>query len=143
MALVTPNDGEILMLKYILNMIAQDGGTAPAGGHRLLRLFTNNLSPSETTALGDITEASGSTGYLPVTLTGSGWTISLLSGDAATGLYSEVAFPFTTRVTLYGYYVTTIEGTPKLLWLERFTNGPYTLVDTGGEVAVTPTFSLD
>lgn len=130
------------MLKYILNMVGQDGAAAPSGGERLLRLFTNNLSPGESTALGDITEASGGVGYTPITLNGAAWTISLLS-DVATGLYSEQSFGFTTRVTIYGYYVTTIEGTPKLLWMEQFTNGPYQLPDIGGEIGVTPRLNLN
>jgi len=63
--------------------------------------------------------------------------------DVCTGLYSEQAFDFTTRTTVYGYYVTTIEGTPKLLWMERFTDGPYLLPVDGGEIGVTPKIELN
>jgi hypothetical protein len=143
MAIVVPDVAEITMLKYILNVIAQDGGTAPTGGQRLFRLFSNNLFPDEDTTLGDITEVSGSTGYTPVTLNGAGWTISVTS-NVCTATYSEQPFLFTTKATIYGYYVTTTEGTPKLLWLERLTSGvPYVLPDDGGEVAFTPEISLD
>ena len=34
MSLVVPNTADILMLEYILNIVAQDGGAAPAGGGR-------------------------------------------------------------------------------------------------------------
>ena len=41
MSLVVPNISDVLMLQYIVNMIAQDGGAAPSGGERLLKLFVN------------------------------------------------------------------------------------------------------
>jgi hypothetical protein len=141
MSLVVTNSADILILKYMLNAIGQDGNAAPAGGERLIRLFTNNLTPIKTTVIGDITEASAS-GYSPITLSGSQWTIASSSGiNSAT--YSEQTFSFSTGVTVYGYYVTTTEATPKLLWVERFSTAPYTLPAGGGEIAITPRFTLD
>lgn len=142
MALVVPNTADVLMLQYIVNMIGQDGGSAPSGGHRLLRLFTNNLTPGKTTALANITEASGATGYAPYTLVGSSWTTTS-SGGVNAAVYSEHVFSFTTGVTVYGYYVTTIEGTPRLLWVERFSTAPYTLPAGGGEIAISPRITLN
>jgi hypothetical protein len=141
MSLVVTNDADVLMLKYILNVIGQDGNTAPSGGERLIRLFTNNLTPIKTTVLGDITEASVD-GYSAITLSGGQWTISSVSGiNSAT--YSEQTFSFNTGVTVYGYYVTTMELSPNLLWVERFSTAPYTIPAGGGQIAITPNLTLD
>lgn len=148
MSLVVPNNGsgaaagDVLMLQYIVNMIGQDGGAAPSGGERLLRLFTNNLTPGKNSVIADITEATAPTGYAPITLVGSSWTTTS-SGGVNSAVYSRQIFPFTTGVTVYGYYVTTIEGTPRLLWVERFSTAPYTLPPDGGEIAVSPRFTLN
>lgn len=122
--------------------MAQDGSAGPSGGHRLLRLFTNNLTPGESTTLSTVTEAVGATGYAPVTLAGSSWTTVQTNGTT-TAVYSEQTFTFTTAVTIYGYYITSIEGTPKFLWIERFSGAPFTLPSGGGEIAISPRLSLD
>ena len=142
MSLVVPNVGDVLMLQYIVNAIGQDGNAAPSGGQRLLRLFTNNLTPGKNNVIGDITEATSPTGYAPITLTGGNWTVAS-SGGVNSAVYSQQTFPFTTGVTIYGYYVTTTEVTPKLLWAERFSVAPYTLPSDGGEIAVNPYFALN
>lgn len=142
MALVVPNTADVLMLQYVINKIAQDGGAAPSGGDRALKLFTNNLSPGKTTVLADITEASGATGYSAYTLAGSSWTTSSVAGVNAAE-YSEQVFSFTTAVTVYGYYVTTIEAIPQLLWVERFSTAPYTLPSGGGDIAITPRITFN
>jgi hypothetical protein len=142
MSLLVPDIGEILMLQYLVNMISTDGTAAPASGQRLLRLFTNNLTPAESTTLSTVTEALGATGYLPVTLVGSSWTTTQTAGTT-TAVYSEQTFTFTTAVTVYGYYVTTIYGSPALLWLERFSGAPFILPAGGGQIAISPRISLD
>lgn len=142
MALVVPNTANILMLQYIMNMVGQDGGSAPSGGQRVLRLFTNNLTPGKATVMANITEATNPTGYTALTLTGSNWTTTS-SGGVNSAAYSEQTFTFTTGVTVYGYYVTTSEVTPKLLWIERFSTSPYTLPGGGGEIAILPRFTLN
>lgn len=142
MSLLVPDIGEILMLQYLVNMISTDGTAAPASGQRLLRLFTNNLTPAESTTLATVTEALGASGYLPVTLVGSSWTTTQTAGTT-TAVYSEQTFTFTTAVTVYGYYVTTIYGSPALLWLERFSGAPFILPAGGGQIAISPRISLD
>lgn len=142
MSLLVPDIGEILMLQYLVNMLSTDGSAGPAGGERLLRLFTNNLTPSESTTLGTVTEAVGSTGYAPVTLAGASWTTTQVAGTT-TAVYSEQTFSFTTAVTVYGYYVTTIGMSPALLWLERFSGAPFILPSGGGQIAISPRISLD
>lgn len=141
MALVVPNTAEVLMLKMILNVIGQDGGAPDAAGNRILRLFTSDTTPTSATVIGELTEPSGGTGYTPITLTGTSWSTTITSGYGL-AFYSQRTFSFTTAVTVYGYYVTTAELTPSLLWVERFTNATYTLPDGGGEIGVTPRFTL-
>lgn len=142
MSLVVPNTADVLMLQYIVNMVGQDGNAAPSGGNRLLRLFSNNLTPGKTTVLADVTEATAPTGYVPITLTGTSWTTSSANGINSVS-YAEQAFTFTTGVTIFGYYVTTNEVTPKLLWIERFSTAPYTLPSGGGEIAVSATLNAN
>lgn len=129
------------MLQYIVNMVGQDGGTAPSGGHRLLRLFTNNVTPGKSSVLSDFTETTTS-GYAPYTMSGSSWTTTS-SGGVNSAVYSEHTFSFTTGATIYGYYVTTIEAIPKLLWVERFSTAPYTLPSGGGEIAISPSITFN
>lgn len=140
MSLVVPNLSDVLMLQYIVNMIAQDGGAAPVGGERLLHLFTNNQTPGKTTVIGDFTEATGVPGYNAITLVGSNWTTTT-SGGANSAVYSQETFSFTTGVSVYGYYVTDLSG--NLLWAERFSTAPYVLPPAGGQISISPTISLN
>lgn len=139
MSLVVPNTGNVLMLKYILNVIGQGAALPPADGNRVLRLFNNNLNPTKNTVIGNVTQASEA-GYSAITLLGSSWSVASLSGINSAS-YSEQSFTFTTEATIFGYYVTTIDGS--LLWLERFSTAPYILPAGGGEIAITPRVNLD
>jgi hypothetical protein len=131
MSLVTPTTGEVLMLQYILNVTPAD--------NRILHLYQNNVTPVQSTVLGDLVEAN-QPGYNPITLMGSNWTITTTAG-ISTASYPEQVFIFTSAATIFGYFITTTNN--QLLWVERFSNGPYTLPTNGGELAVTPNFSLD
>lgn len=142
MPLVVPDSGDVLMLKYIVNQLKQDGNAGEAGGERKLHLFTNNYTPSKSTGLGDLTESTEA-GYTAVTLSGASWTVATSTAGTNSAVYSEQVFTFTTAVTVYGYYITTIEGSPNLLWVERFSNAPFSLPAGGGEIGITPRFTLD
>lgn len=131
MPLVTPDVGEILMLQYIVNMVSPD--------NRILRLFKNDVTPSDSTVIGGLTQADQA-GYVPITLTGSNWTTTQSVG-VTTAVYSEQTFTFTTAATIYGYYVANTSG--DLLWVERFSGAPFQLPDGGGQIAVTPKITLD
>lgn len=141
MTLVVPDVSDVEMLKIIMNKISQDGGAAPSGGERLLKLYKNNLTPGKSTVLGDITEVTEA-GYAAITLSGTGWTIGTDAG-VSSAIYAEQTFTFTTGVSVYGYYVTSTEGSPKLLWVERFPTTPYTLPIGGGEILIVPKFTLN
>ena len=140
MALVVPNTGDVLLLKYIVNQLSQDGGAGPVGGERVLRLFSNNLVPAKSTVLSDITETT-LTGYTAVTLAGANWTVYTSTAGTNSAVYSEQTFSFSTSVTIYGYYVTDLSS--NLLWVERFSTAPFTLPAGGGEIAITPRITLD
>jgi hypothetical protein len=132
MALVIPDISEVVLLNNMLN-IATPTNT-------VLHLYSNNLTPSSTTVIGDVTEvASG--GYASVTLTSSSWTVATSVGGITTATYSEQTFNITTSSTVYGYYITNVAG--DLLWLERFTAAPFQLPGSGGQILVTSTISLN
>ena len=139
MSLVVPNIADLQMLKYVVNYIATDGDTAPGGGNRLLRLYTNNLTPGKSTVIGDITEATEA-GYAAIVLAGPSLTIATSLG-VNTASYALQTFTFTEAVTAYGYYVTTQDD--DLLWVEKFSDGPYTLPSEGGQMAVTPKLNFN
>jgi hypothetical protein len=131
MSIVVPNASEILLLEYILSL------TSP--GNKILHLYKNDLTPVEATVIGNITEST-ETGYVPITLTGASWSVTQLSG-ITTGVYSKQTFAFATAATVYGYYVTTTSN--QLLWVERFSNGPFPIDSSGGNIKVTPQVELE
>jgi len=107
-------------------------------GDKVLRLYTSNVTPAETTTVGpgvgQLTQATQA-GYTPYTLTTANWTTSQDGSGTTTGLYSAVTFTFSTNADVYGYYVTdtTLTG---LLWCERFSGSPFSLPTGGGTLAV-------
>jgi hypothetical protein len=132
MSLVVPDiHGEILMLQYITGLVD--------AGNPVMHLYSNDLTPSDSTVIGDITEVSTLTGYRAVTLVSSNWTTTQASG-ITTAVYSEKTFTFTTGATAYGYYVTTTAN--QLLWLERFSGAPFSLPSGGGSISVEPKLTL-
>lgn len=132
MALVCPDQkGEFLLLQYIVGMVA--------AGHPVLHLYANNVTPTDSSVLGDLTEVATSTGYAAITLTSSQWTTTQSSG-VTTAIFSERTFTFGTVATTYGYYVTDTSG--NLLWLERFSGAPFQIPDGGGTVSITTKLTL-
>lgn len=132
MALVIPNVSEVKLLNNLLNI------SAPT--NTILHLYSNNLTPSSTTVIGDVTEvASG--GYAAITLTSTSWTVATSGGGVSTASYPEQTFNITTSATIYGYYITNLAG--DLLWLERFTAAPFQLPGSGGQILITSQLSLN
>jgi len=132
MPLVVPDVAEIILLKYIVNQLKPQD--------LVLHLYTNNYVPTETTTLAYLTEADPATGYQAQNLVGASWNVTQTAG-VTTAMYPDVTFSFTTATTIVGYYVTTISNS--LLWVEIFSNGPFSLPAGGGQLAVTPTLTLD
>ncbi len=115
MALVCPdNKGEILLLQYIVGMVNAD--------NPVLHLYANDVTPSDSSVIGDLTEVAGATGYAAITLLSANWTTTQ-AGGITTAVFSEQTFTFTTDATSFGYFVT--DETAQLLWLERFSGAPF------------------
>ena len=132
MALVCPDQkGEILLLQYIVGKTLAD--------NPVLHLYSNNLTPSDSTQIGNLTEVNTTTGYTAITLVSSMWTTTQ-SGGVTTAVYSEQTFVFTTDATSYGYYVT--DESNNLLWLERFSGAPFEIPDGGGTISITTKLTL-
>jgi hypothetical protein len=133
MTLRVPNVGEVKMLEHLLNK------TAPE--NLILKLFKSNTTPADTDTAASYTEADF-TGYTNKTMTGTSWTVT--SGDPTTGAYAQQTFASTAgsqSQSVYGYYVTQVTS-GVLIWAERFTDGPYTIVNNGDEIRITPQITL-
>ena len=131
MALVCPDQkGEILLLQYIVGMTLAD--------NPVLHLYSNNLTPSDSTTIAQLTEVSSS-GYAAITLLSAQWTTTQ-AGGVTTAVYSEQTFAFTTVAESYGYYVTDESNNP--LWLERFVGAPFQIPDGGGTISITAKLTL-
>lgn len=130
MALVFPDQGENIALEAIVNK------TAPQT--LILRLFKSNTTPGEADTEATYTEADF-TGYSAISLTGASWG----AASGGTIAYAEQSFPSSAgsqNQPVYGYYLTqTTSG--KLVYAERFTDAPYTIVNNGDVIKVTPTIS--
>lgn len=132
MSLLVPNQGEDLALKALLNHTA--------GQNLVLRLFTNNKTPAETDTEADYTEASGN-GYAALTLTGSSWVFT--PGAPSSAAYAQQTFTFSGALgNVYGYYMTQVTS-GKLVYAERFSNGPYNIQNAGDQVKITPAITCD
>lgn len=133
MPLLVPNVGEGVMLKNILNH------TAPQ--NQLLKLFKSNTTPAETDTHTTYTVADF-TGYSDISLTGTSWSIT--EGDPSFAAYAQQTFTSSAgsqNQPIYGYYVTQATS-GILMWAERFPDGPYTIVNNGDAIKVTPRLEL-
>ena len=134
MALVLPNQGEQIALEALV------GKTA--GQNLILKLFKNDITPGETDTEATYTEATF-TGYSSITLTAANWTST---PGAPTHIdYAQQIFTSTAgsqNQPIYGYYLVQVTS-GKLVWAERFTDGPYNIVNLGDAVKVTPVITCD
>lgn len=130
MALITCNDGELVALKALVNHTAQ-------ATNLTLKLFKSNTTPGDTDTAATYTEADF-TGYSSVTLTGSSWVVT---GNPIT--YAKQTFTSSAgsqNQAVYGYYVV---ANTTLIYAERFSDGPYTIVNNGDKIEVTPSLGAD
>jgi hypothetical protein len=134
MALVVPNGGEVIALSYLVNKASPE--------NLVLRLFESNTTPAETDVVGTYTEATF-TGYAAVTLTGASWTVT--GGAPSSAAYAQQTFTSSAgsqAKNVYGYYLTRLSSAD-LVYAERFSDGPYAIVNNGDSVKVTPTITGD
>lgn len=117
------------MLQNILNK------TPPQNG--VLKLFKSNTTPVESDTEATYTEANFA-GYASVTLAPGSWTVT--PGAPTSAAYPEQTFTASGGVqNIYGYYVVQ-ETSGKILFAERFTNGPYA-IQVGSPIKVTLNFT--
>jgi hypothetical protein len=134
MALVLPNGGEVLALSYMVNKAAPE--------NLVLCLYQSNTTPAESDVIGTYTEATF-TGYSNVTLTGASWTV--VAGAPSTASYAQQTFTSSAgsqNQSIYGYYLKRV-STGDLVYAERFSDGPYVIVNNGDAVKVTPQITAD
>lgn len=134
MTLLVPNNGEGDMLSFIVNKSAPE--------NVVLRLFQNNITPSETDTAATYTEATW-TGYAALTLAGASWTV--VEGAPSEASYAQQIFTSSAdsqSQNNYGYYLTRATS-GRIAWAERFTDGPYQIVNNGDQIKVTPKITLD
>jgi hypothetical protein len=112
-------------------------GTTPIST-ALLRLFSNNVTPDNTTTLGGLTEATF-TGYAAVTL--SGWSAASLAAHVASSTANPITFTLTAgSQNIYGWYVTSADG--ELICAGRDVAAPVAMSLTVNTYQVTLTISL-
>jgi len=131
MTLRIPNEGENRLLGMQL-------GKYPAEVF-VLKLFSNNMTPGETDTTASYTEVSGN-GYAAINLTAANWTIT--EGAPTEAAYPQQTWTFTGAAgNVYGYYIVGA-ASAKVLWAERFTDGPYNIVIAGDAIKVTPKITM-
>lgn len=133
MALNFPDVGENIALEALVNK------TAPQ--NLVLRLYSNNITPSDTDTAGTYTEATFA-GYSAITLTGATW------NAAASGSISYSAQQTFTRTStgapenIYGYYVTQFTS-GILVYSERDGAAPFAITNNGDAIKITPTITAN
>src|SRR5688572_32940844 len=131
--LVVPNASE----NHLNDMLVAGASTTLR-----VRLFQSNTTPSQSTVIGDLTEATFS-GYAAVT---PSFGASATASNKGT-ITDSAARDFThngggTSNTIYGYYVTYESGGSTLLWAERF-DIAQTLANNGDKITLTAKFTLN
>ncbi len=132
MALVVVDGGELIALKALVNHTAQNENL-------VLKLFKSNTTPGNTDVVGTYTEADF-TGYSSATLTGASWVVT---GNPIT--YAKQTFTSSAgsqSQSVYGYYLVRATG-GELVYAERFSDGPYVIVNNGDKIEVTPSLGAD
>lgn len=135
MAGLFPDQGEVVLLDLIVNK----GTYSPED--LVLGLFKNDYTPVDGTTEGSLTEADF-TGYATISLTGADWT---LTPDApSVALFDTMTFTSSADQAiqyLYGYYLRQLTS-GKLVCAERFTDGPYAIVNNLDYIEVTPKIQM-
>lgn len=133
MTLVLPDQGESIALEALV------GKTA--GQNLILKLFKSNTTPAEADTEGTYTEADF-TGYAAITLTAASWSVT---GTNPTSIgYAQQTFTSSAgsqSQSVYGYYFVQVTS-GKLVWAERFTDGPYVITNNGDTISVTAALTM-
>lgn len=135
MALVVPNASVAIILQYITNNDAPE--------NLVIRLYSNNFTPSETSTVVNFVEVTGG-GYVQQNLISSSWTIT--TGVPSQTKHTEIRWTFTgatgTDGSVFGYYVVRATG-GELMWAECFSKGPFKISVSGDEIKIVPRLTLE
>jgi len=103
------------------------------------RLYTNNLTPTNATVLGDLTEETTGS-YAGIDVSPGAWVSYTVTASVGTALAPPISWtPIATSWTTYGYYVTDVGGTI-LLAVARFDAAPI-ITAAGSPLLLTPEIS--
>lgn len=132
MALNVPDEGENLILEMLTNKTAAQ--------NLVLKLYKNNITPSDTDVTATFTEAVFP-GYSAITLTGASW--GAASGGTITyGSQQTFTCSGTATDDIYGYFIIQTTST-KLMWAEKDASAPFAVRNSGDAVKITPTISAN
>ena len=133
MALNFPDVGENIALEALVNK------TAPQ--NLVLKLYSNNITPSDSDTAGTYTEATFA-GYAAITLTGASW--GAASGGTITYGSQQTFTRSSTGTTenIYGYFCIQTTSTT-LVYSERDANAPFAVTNNGDAIKITPTISAN
>lgn len=132
MPLNFPDVGENLALEMLVNR------TAPQ--NLVLRLYKNNITPSDTDTAATYTEATFP-GYAGIALTGASWSAAT-GGTITYGAQQTFTCSGTSVDDIYGYYVTqAVSGV--LLYSERDGAAPFAVRNSGDNIKITPTIGAN
>ena len=132
MALNFPDTGENLALEMIVNKTAAQ--------NLIIRLYKNNITPSDTDTAGTYTEAVFP-GYAAITLTGASWNAAA-AGSIAYSAQQTFTCSGAATDDIYGYYVVqSASGT--LLYSERDGSAPFAVRVSGDAIKITPTIGAN
>jgi hypothetical protein len=131
MSVLFTQRGEKIALQNLVNQSAPQT--------LILRLYSNNKTPTETDVATDYTEVVGY-GYTSTTLTPNNFTF--VEAIPTTATYPTITYTFTGAVGyIYGYFVTQASS-GNLIFANRFTNAPIQIANDGDQIRVTLTIQL-
>lgn len=127
MALNVPDEGENRILELIVNKTAAQ--------NLVLKLFKNNITPSDTDTAATYTEATFP-GYAAITLPGASWNNG---GSGAISYGAQQTFTCSGSATddIYGYYLVQ-SSSGILMWVERDAAAPAAIRNSGDAIKLTP-----
>jgi hypothetical protein len=135
MALLVPNNGEGDIASGFI-------GTTTNLTVPILCLYQSNTTPAETDTTATYTEATF-TGYSNISLASGSW--SVVEGAPTRASFAQQTFTSSAgsqNQSIYGYFLKrTTNG--RIMLAERFTDGPYTIVNNGDQIKITPQVDFD
>lgn len=130
MSIQITNTGNDNVLKYFTGVSTQTE-------QLILKLYSNNATPTLVSASDTFVEVQDVGGYSAKNLQPSDWTI-----NAGTATTKPLSFTFQTFVgQIYGYYLVG-KTSGSIIAAERFNSGPFTIANPGDSVTITVSITL-